>query len=496
MNLDTNLGLIKNPFSKKSSEQELDFLQDIFFEPNYYATLMDVLSGGDSRFIIGQRGHGKTSIINNLYEDLEKKNILTIKIDRFDSIPISKNETALIKLILGCLVTKTSIFLSKNPKKVKKLEKADKEKLALFIRLFFKPISKVEYEKIYDRVKKFKTKNRLIKLFNSIGIGIANTAASAVVTITSTTIRQSLGLPEVESNETYKSYIKRLPEIDIEQIDLEKIDYPKDKLKQILDELLLIIKSVGFNGVVILFDKIDEYQNLNQDINKITNFTSEILSDTELLLNNNFAIGFSLWSELKSELSGIVRFDKFGTIDVRWKSDDLEPLINKRLSYFSKDQPVKLLDLIANENDRAEIIKVSNKSPRDLISALAEIYKVQANTNIEVHHFEPICITNGLINFCKDYDYESMTPSKKGKNKEIRAMINRLLKVRIARFTAKQLTNTFNQTTAQTTGQIKIMKQYKLIQEDDILDPEDGACYEVIDPKVEYLIRRGILSIE
>ena len=113
MTLDAHLGFNKNPFSKKSSEQELGFLNEIFYEPNYYVTLMDVLTSGDSRFIIGQRGHGKSSIINKLFEDLEKCNLLTIKIDRFDSIPIKKNETALIKLIITSLVTKCSVFLQK-----------------------------------------------------------------------------------------------------------------------------------------------------------------------------------------------------------------------------------------------------------------------------------------------------------------------------------------------------------------------------------------------
>jgi hypothetical protein len=88
MSLSNSLGLEKNPFSKKSSEQELQFLNHIFYKPNYYDTLMETLSSGDSRFIIGQRGHGKSSIINKLFEDLEKKNIFTIKVDRFDSVPV------------------------------------------------------------------------------------------------------------------------------------------------------------------------------------------------------------------------------------------------------------------------------------------------------------------------------------------------------------------------------------------------------------------------
>jgi putative ribosome biogenesis GTPase RsgA len=103
MTLDSNLGFTKNPFSKKSSEQELEFLDKIFYEPNYYNTLLNDLSNGDSRFIIGQRGHGKSSIINKLQEDLDEKNNLTIKIDRFDDIPIKDNENALITLIIKSL---------------------------------------------------------------------------------------------------------------------------------------------------------------------------------------------------------------------------------------------------------------------------------------------------------------------------------------------------------------------------------------------------------
>lgn len=106
MTLNDSLGFERNPFSKKSSEQELQFLNKIFYQPNYYPTLMDTLSNGDSRFIIGQRGHGKSSIINKLFEDLEKDYVFTIKVDRFDSIPIKKNEIALIRLILTELVTK------------------------------------------------------------------------------------------------------------------------------------------------------------------------------------------------------------------------------------------------------------------------------------------------------------------------------------------------------------------------------------------------------
>jgi len=65
-------------------------------------------------------------------------------------------------------------------------------------------------------------------------------------------------------------------------------------LKLALDELLLIVEKIDLDGTVVLFDQIDEYKSLNQDIKKITNFTSDILTDTQLLLNNKLAIGYWL----------------------------------------------------------------------------------------------------------------------------------------------------------------------------------------------------------
>ena len=157
MSIDHNLGFKKNPFSKKSSEQEIDFIHKIFYEPNYYRTLLSDLSNGDSSFIIGQRGHGKTAVINKLVEDLVMEyDLFVIKIDRFDSIPTKRNESAFLKLILKEAVTKLSIVLTKNTFLVKKLNSVDKQKLAFLIRHFFKTISIAEYTDVYDNIKKLK----------------------------------------------------------------------------------------------------------------------------------------------------------------------------------------------------------------------------------------------------------------------------------------------------------------------------------------------------
>lgn len=495
MTLDSNLGFKKNPFSKKSSEQELEFLDEIFYEPNYYNTLLNDLSNGDSRFIIGQRGHGKSSIINKLQEDLEKNKNLTIKIDRFDDIPIKENENALITLIIKSLTTKISVFLNKNKSCVKKLDSIRKEKLALFIRMFFDTLSKKEYENIYNNVHKVKTKNAIINFFNKFLLQSTNQVTSAIISIGSSFIRESIGIEGIDVKNAYKNYFGEFSQIEFDKIDFNQKNFTRVELKQILDELLDIIKVVGFNSTVILFDKIDEFQALQQDITKISEFTKEILTDTELLLNDQFAIGFSLWSELKIELAKVVRFDKFESIDIRWKDSDLEPLIDKRIKYFSNNK-LSFDSLIENKNDKGEIIKISHNSPRDLISVLGSIYNEQSNNNQNIDKFEGKYISNGLINFSLNFNYDSIYPSKSSKNKDIKSMINRILKTRLNRFHIKHLTDAFNQRTAQSEGQIKLMIQYKLIKEDEVLGENKIRYYDVIDPKVEYLVRRGIVKIE
>lgn len=498
MTLITSLGFSKNPFTKKSSEQELDFLDEIFFEPNYYKSLSNDLANGDSRFIIGQRGHGKSSIINKLLRDLEIEKVLTIKVDRFDSIPVRKNETALIKLILKLLVTKISIFIDNNKDKKRLLNDIEKEKLALFIRLFFQTLSKSEYEKIYDSIHKVKVRNWITRFYNKRILKPSNSITSSVIAITSSIINQSLGLDKVETGSVYKEFFGESKEIDFSKINIEThSDFNnKESLKLILDEVLLITKKIGFKNIVILFDKIDEYQELNQDISQIKDFTDEILTDTELLLNDKFAMGFSLWSELKNELAKKVRFDKFESIDIRWKENDLEPLINKRINCFSANKNLTLDSLIQNKIDKQEIIKICNKSPRDLISALANILQEQESQNPMSNSFESLSVSKGLINFSSKYDYESIYPSKVGRNKDIKTMINRLLKVRQTRFTLKHLTDTFNQRAAQSEGQIQLMIQYKLVKEDNVFEKNGVRSFDVLDPKVIFLITRGITQLE
>ena len=216
--------------------------------------------------------------------------------------------------------------------------------------------------------------------------------------------------------------------------------------------------------------------------------------NTNVLLQNDIAIAFSLWSEVKPILSKKVRFDKFKEIDISWRKSNMEPLIDKRILYFSGNTRT-FSSLFEHKSDLESIISISNKSPRDLISCLSDIYDFQtSNDNTTV--FESESVSRGLIKFAKRYDYLSMYPSRTGKNKDVISMINIILRTRKTNITVMDLNSTFNQKTRWSQSRIESMVKYKLVEEDSKLGNKGEKIYSVLDPKLIHLIKRGITNLE
>lgn len=59
MELFSNMGFEKNPFSKFSAEDERDYLKEIYVTPRFYQTLIEELAEGNSRYLLGETTDGK-----------------------------------------------------------------------------------------------------------------------------------------------------------------------------------------------------------------------------------------------------------------------------------------------------------------------------------------------------------------------------------------------------------------------------------------------------
>lgn len=146
-----------------------------------------------------------------------------------------------------------------------------------------------------------------------------------------------MGLPENDDVITTIPIFEEIPINEINSLSMKDVvDKGNDKILALLKHLVDIALSLNYGSIVVLFDKIDEFSEINADVNKVSEFTLQILTDTNLLYTNKLSIVFSLWSEVKRTLNNRgVRFDKFQDIDISWRDEELEQIINKRLLHYS-----------------------------------------------------------------------------------------------------------------------------------------------------------------
>jgi hypothetical protein len=484
-----SLGLKTNLFSKFSAEEEAEYLSDIYVQPKYFNTLYSNLKDASSRFIIGSRGSGKTALILQLKKSLEENNVYTFLLDNFENIPNKNNEKYFILEIIQGITSDFSLILSKNPQLIKKLDKFEKEKLSFIIQEFFKTLSKREYLERNEKVKRFKAKNAFKEIFNSYLNKPINLLVSGGIEILSDTVAKSLGLPKIQNEEFYKNYIPefktKIPE---KNVSFDAYDY--NSLKEILIDLSKIIKKVGYLNVVIMIDKIDENRNLRGAINDVCNFIEETLKDTNLLMQNDFGVVFSIWDEVRNVLASRgVRFDKFRPIDVTWTSNEMLEIINKRISFFSNKEK-KIQDLLVDASEKEDIIKLANYSPRDLFHLFANIYDEQSIINSSSTYFSREAINSGKLKFCKEYEYYALFPSNRNSKDDVFRSINRLLKTGKIILRSNDLASVLKVNPATANSYIKIMSDFNFIKM-----TEEQYVYVIIDPKIKHLIESKVVEI-
>ena len=492
MELYENLGFNDNPFSTFSAEEEVGFIDEIFLKPLYLKTLKSDLSNGHSRFILGARGVGKTSLIYQLKSHCDSGSIFSVIVDDYEGIKKNKNKSELLVLLIQCIVRDFAILLSKSPQIIRSMEKEDKERLAFIIEYFFRTLSKSEFEKHYNNVTGYKSKNILKNVYNRLFHRPVNIFVSGIIEVVAGAIRSSLGLPDPNSGKFYKAY---LPEFNVEEITAKKIDNKLKSddraLKQILEDLCLVINRAGLGKPVVFFDKIDEYPVLSGNISLISGFVEDFLKDTTLLLNNNFSLVFSLWDAIKEDLNSKgVRFDKIKPVNISWSSKQLSEMLDKRLGYFSGGSK-KSIDLLPHNKDRESILSLASGSPRYLFRLLSVVYDQQNNTDSSVTKFDGTVIDQSMKVYCKTFEFYAVFPGKRGTKDDVMTSVNRLLRIGKTQITTKDFVAEFKVSTPSATNYIKAQQEFSLIER---IGNQDGKTYlyEVKHPVIRFLIECNI----
>ena len=258
----------------------------------------------------------------------------------------------------------------------KKLNPTHKQQLDLYLEMFYDPITAKHCVESAEAIASKRRWNK-VKTYVNKHIPLLNRVFGIAVGVGLDVIKSVAGLENIDSTAYGREYFQEMQLETYRQVPREDIvGWNTSRLKDMLNNLCDMTMEMGYKLVVFLFDKIDEISGINGQIEKVTMFMTEFLSDTSLLYTNNISIVVSLWSEVKNALNKQgIRFDKFKEVDIRWRNEELVALLNKRLAYFSnnKDNPHTFESLVPNANDRTTVLELVDKSPRALLNLLGTI---------------------------------------------------------------------------------------------------------------------------
>lgn len=491
--------LKKEPFTSYSAENEQGILNHIFYSPFFYNDLKLLMKSGHTRFILGQRGHGKSVLIYKLRSDLYREGCLPVVIENYDGIPLKDNEPFFLYKIVQHITLALAERVADKTLSIDKVPNELKQKFGLLVEMFYDenwaPTSMEEMETIQSK----KFCNKIKKYFNWILKEPINEVGNLAIEVVGGIIKQSIFGKMDESGFERKrrelfsgfsiSQFRTLPLSNADSVSV-------DEYKRILDILIAFIGKTRLESIVVLFDKVDEFSKLNSDIKKISDFMESILLDTDLLYK--VGVVFSLWSSVRYELNKAgVRFDKFPPMDIRWSRNDLVNIVNQRLLYYSidKNNPVTLQLLIPNDGLRSQVLDLADRSPRFLLMLLNHIQCQEANE--PVSSFSYNAIAAGMIKFCKTFDYLSVRSVRTGSGKDLMDWIAKLLAMNNSRFTIADYMKKLAVSSPKTgETHIRRMLDMELIKEDPIPLASGETIYEISDPRITYLISRGISSLD
>lgn len=483
MELFMNLGFEKNPFSKFSAEEEQIYLKEIYEVPRYYQTLLEEIAEGNSRYLLGERGVGKSALMFYLIEDLKAKGVYPVLIDEYDEIPSKNNGREFLFLVEQHIITNLSVELMYDKMKIKKLKKDDREKLAFLINVFFRNITKNKIKELYEEVSKTKKKNLFKRICNSFLIKPINIILSGASNVVGSTVSKALGLPAIDNNVVYLEFISELNEND-QTKDYSKMNY-KD-LKEILRETAQVIEKLGYKKLVVFFDKIDEYTKLRSQIDSIVEFIEPITTDTSLIYSSEFGFEFLLWNKLKDKMKEKqVRFDKSRPIDINWDKDEMKRMLLRRLMFFAIHKS-NVNEILGNEKQLDKVIEMANGSPRQLTMLLSRIYEEQSKINNSANVFSEEAVRLGMQNFSQTFEYELFFPGM-----SIKDVVNRILKVGKTKFSISDLASATKKSPQTASNWIRTMKNVGFVDE---VEGESGKTkvYRVTDPKIIYMIENKL----
>lgn len=257
-------------------------------------------------------------------------------------------------------------------------------------------------------------------------------------------------------------------------------------------------KVFGFQGIVVLVDKVDETPLTSNSAASTASLLFPLLSTTQLLEIEDFGWLLFLWDKVKEGYTGSeqpVRLDKIAHATIQWPEAFLRSLVDRRLAHFS-DGKTKTFEQICEEGTDAgaalsEIILLCMRSPRELIRVLDTV--VREHDESRSDDTKNSLVTQESVDRALDkYTIETL-PRLFGKQP-----LQQIMRMPLGAFTNRDVQNQFRVNDQSARNRIRNWEDAGMVAKTGTRPAEGGQAgkpaneYSVVDQRLRRLLQRQL----
>ena len=158
-------GLGTFPFSQYSTEQEQE-RQQLFYSPKDYSRIATAFEAGQSMFIVGNRGTGKTAVLFDLLPRARSRNRLSTVLHDFSSLSNPPKAEEYYRKLIELVVGEIYLGLIGERSRIDKLTEAEKSLLVYLFRTYLPAVSKDELFRRIQQIRYSPLSRVGVKLYN------------------------------------------------------------------------------------------------------------------------------------------------------------------------------------------------------------------------------------------------------------------------------------------------------------------------------------------
>ncbi|MEN9929649.1 MAG: hypothetical protein RLZZ231_1570 [Bacteroidota bacterium] len=432
-------GLKENPFASFTTENEGLRFAKTFVKPNDYETILESFSQKNSILLTGDRGTGKTALIKDLISKLNNENSIVSHIIDFSQLKIDYQLQDFYKFVITNLSMTLFTALADKSKRISRLNREEKLILCYLLKNFITQISKRQLREQIEKVQISNFTRGYKKIENFIRSIFNYGATTGGAFIDDYIAKHFSGLPPLSEYVKIKDYFPELPvDVDEEFIDL-------DTTYSLMLRIGSLAKRLGFERILLVFDRVDEDARFINDAEVISEFIVKILIDNKFLLEEDLQVIFSTWLTPFNFIKDQVRTQKHYCPKLSWTTMDLINALNQRLMAYSDSNVTNYKALFAEEvsdEEMIQVFKLANSNPRDLWHIFNALLKAQFDLNSSSNKIESGAIPVALTHFVTSFNYYEYYPKKsnaRANTMDIYSYTKHLLKLDSEFFTKNQL---------------------------------------------------------